>query len=93
MLKGLILWIGIMVFGVLTGDIVGDIPVWVNLRSALLVLMGTMIGGLLSAPLNTMGTFMRSLSAGLRRKSVDPEALIVKLSTWREFSALWIFAN
>lgn len=76
MVKGSILWIGIMVFGVLAGDIVGDIPVWVNLRSALLVFVGTMIGGFLSAPFGSLASFITNLSASLRRKTFDPHELI-----------------
>ena len=85
MLKGFLLWIGILVFGVLAGDILGDIPVWVNLRSAFLVMVGTMIGGLLSAPLTTVGTFLRNLSASMRRKTVYPEALIRQITNMARF--------
>ncbi|BBO77196.1 motility protein A [Desulfosarcina widdelii] len=81
MFKGSILWAGIMVFGIVAGDAIGDIPVLVNLKSAVLVLVGTLIGGLLSAPVNTVGGFIHNISASLKRKPSDPEELIRQIAS------------
>ena len=72
MVKGFVLWIGIMAFGIVAGNVIGDIPVLVNLKSAVLVLVGTLIGGLLSAPVNMVGGFIHNIAASLKRKPTDP---------------------
>jgi len=81
MVKGSILWVGIMVFGMVAGDAIGDIPTLVNLKSAVLVLLGTLIGGMLSAPVNTVGGFIRNISASLKRKPSDPEELVRQIAS------------
>lgn len=76
MFKACLLFVGMLVFGLLASDIIGGIPLWVNLRSAALVVIGTLVGGLLSAPVNSLRDFMRTLSAVLKRRSIDHGALI-----------------
>jgi len=81
MIKGSVLWVGILVFGMVAGDVIGDIPVLVNLKSAVLVLAGTLIGGLLSAPVNTVGGLIHNISTSLNRKLTDPEDLIRQIAS------------
>jgi chemotaxis protein MotA len=76
MVRGAILWVGVLAFCVFARDIIGDIPVLVNLKSLFLVLLGTLIGGLLSIPVNAFAGFQQSVSASLKRQVSDPEALI-----------------
>lgn len=76
MVRGAILWIGVLAFCVFARDIIGDIPLLVNLKSVFLVLLGTLIGGLLSIPVNAFAGFQHSLSASLKRQVAEPEALI-----------------
>lgn len=76
MLRGMLLWIGMMLFGFLARDIVGEIPLWVNLKSGALVLAGTLIGGLLSIPVGGFRDFLRSIGASLKRRSADLDGLI-----------------
>ncbi len=76
MIRGTILWVGILGFGLFARDIIGNIPMLVNLKSLLLVLLGTLIGGLLSIPANTFAGFRQDLSACFRRQTTDSEVLI-----------------
>lgn len=81
MVRASILWIGMVVFGLLARDVIGDIPLMVNLKSGALVLVGTLIGGLLSVPVTTFRDFLRSLSLSLKRKAPDLDGLILQIVT------------
>lgn len=81
MVRASILWIGMVVFGLLARDVIGDIPLMVNLKSGALVLVGTVIGGLLSVPVTTFRDFLRSMSLSLKRKSPDLDGLILQIVT------------
>jgi chemotaxis protein MotA len=79
MLRTSLLWIGIVAFGILAKDIIGEISIVVNLKSAALVLAGTLIGGLLSVPVSTFRRFWHSISVSLRRKAADLDGLILQI--------------
>lgn len=76
MLRALLLLIGMLVFGLLASDIIGGIGFWVNLKSAALVVLGTMVGGMLSAPVNGFRHLYRTLSASMNRRGMDLKHLI-----------------
>ncbi len=80
MLRGMLLWIGMMIFGFLARDIVGEIPLLVNLKSGALVLAGTLIGGLLSIPVGGFRDFAGSIAASLKRRSTDLDGLIRQIA-------------
>ena len=81
MVRVVVLWIGVVVFGLLARDVIGEIPVLVNLRSGALVLVGTLIAGLLSVPVAALRDFLHSLRASLQRKTHDLDGLILQIVT------------
>jgi len=76
MVRASLLWIGMMVFGLLARDVIGEIPVLVNLKSGALVLAGTLIGGLLSVPVTAFGDFLHNISVSLKRSASGLDGLI-----------------
>jgi chemotaxis protein MotA len=79
MIRGAILWAGIVAFCIVARDVVGNIPVLVNLKSFLIVLLGTLIGGFLSIPVNALAGFQQSVLNSLKRHESDPKALIEQI--------------
>ncbi len=80
MIRGIFLWIGIMVFCVLSRDVIGSMPILVNLKSFFLVLLGTLIGGSLSIPVNAFAGFQQSVIKSLTQKGQDNGALIQQIA-------------
>ena len=79
MIRGMVLWGSMLAFCVFAQDVIGDIPVLVNLKSLFLVLLGTLVGGFLSIPVNAFAGFQQSVFTSLKRHVSDPEALIQQI--------------
>jgi chemotaxis protein MotA len=79
MVRGSLLCIGIVAFAILARNIIGEISVAVNLKSAAMVLAGTLIGGLLSVPVAAFHSFLDSIFLSLKRKSSDLNGLILQI--------------
>lgn len=79
MIRGSILWAGIMAFCMFAHDVIGDVPVLVNLKSFSLVFLGTLIGGFLSIPVNALAGFQQSMVSSFKRQGAGPEALIQQI--------------
>jgi len=79
MVRASLLCIGIVAFAILAKDIIGEISVMVNLKSAALVLAGTLIGGLLSVPVTAFRSFLESIATSLKRKTSDLNGLILQI--------------
>lgn len=80
MVRASLLWVGMMVFGLLARDVIGEIPLLVNLKSGALVLAGTLIGGLLSAPVSAFRGFLHNISVSLKRNPSDLVGLIGQIA-------------
>ena len=80
MIRGIFLWVGIMVFCALSRDVIGSMPILVNLKSFFLVLLGTLIGGSLSIPVNAFAGFQQNLVRSMKEKGLDHEALIQRIA-------------
>jgi len=74
--KNLLLFIGIALFILFARNVMGDIPVLLNLKSGALVLIGTLIGGTLAFPVHTLRGFTSSLVNSLKPKPGSVEDLI-----------------
>lgn len=79
MIRSMVLWMGVLGFCVFARDIIGDTSLLVNLKSLLLVFMGTLVGGVLSIPVNTFAGLGHSMAASLRRQGRGPEWLIQQI--------------
>ncbi len=66
MFKNGLLLFGIFVFFLLARDVMGEIPVWVNFRSAAMVFTGTIVCGLLAFPVRTLWGFFSSFRKSMR---------------------------
>ena len=85
MIKSVCLWIGVVVFGILSHDVIGEIPFWVNIKSGALVLAGTLIGGMLSVPVTTFRQFFHHIFSSLKRNDRSLDGLIEQIT---EFARL-----
>lgn len=80
MVRASVLWIGMMVFGLLARDVIGEIPLLVNLKSGVLVLVGTLIGGLLSVPVTNFKDFLHQIWVSLKPRPTNLSGLIVQIA-------------
>ncbi|BBO69525.1 chemotaxis protein MotA [Desulfosarcina alkanivorans] len=84
--------VGTAVFFLFARNIMGDIPLMVNFKSGALVLLGTIVGGLLTFPVHTPGGFLSSLRGSLKPRSRNLEDLvqqIVALARLKRVAGLW----
>lgn len=80
MVRNCLLMIGIMSFFLFARNVMGDIPVLVNIRSGALVLIGTIVGGCLAFPVHTLRGFFSSLVDSLKPKPKTVEDLIRQIT-------------
>ena len=80
MVRNCLLMIGIMSFFLFARNVMGDIPVLVNLRSGALVFIGTIVGGCLAFPVHTLRGVLSSLVDSLKPNSKTVEDLIRQIT-------------
>jgi chemotaxis protein MotA len=89
MLQKLILGIGLLAFLVISEIAIEGTSVLVNLKSALLVLAGTLLSALIAYPLKTFRDLRKSLKAIFSKGETDSEPLIKEMETlaliWRRY--------
>ena len=76
MVRNCLLMIGLIFFFLFARNVMGDIPVLVNLRSGALVFIGTIVGGSLAFPVHTLHGFFTRLVDSLKPKPKTVEDLI-----------------
>ncbi len=88
MIQKLIVLIGAMFLLLISGNVIGDTSVIVNLKSALLVIGGPMMSTFLAFPMKTIKGLFRSLLAAFREEEADQEALVRQVEdlarVWRQ---------
>ncbi|BBO83671.1 flagellar motor protein MotP [Desulfosarcina ovata subsp. sediminis] len=80
MLKTYLLGGGMVVFGLLSSEVIAEIPLMVNFKSIALVVVGTLMGGLLCLPMRAFGSLWRSVSASLKGQGHDLSDLIQQIT-------------
>jgi chemotaxis protein MotA len=79
MVRNCLLMLGLLFFFLFARNVMGDIPVLVNFKSAALVFVGTLVGGLLAFPVHTLQGFFTSLSSSLKPKPKALDDLILPI--------------
>ena len=79
MLQKMILVIGAMFFLFLSGNVVGDTSVLMNLKSGGLVLGGTLLSAFLAFPLKTIKEMLKSLPTVFRNEETDNQGLVKEM--------------
>jgi chemotaxis protein MotA len=91
-LQKLIVVIGGMFFLILSGNAVEGTSIVMNLKSAMLVLVGTILSALLAFPMRTFKDLAKSLFAVFKKDETDYEALVSELEKlaliWRRHGNL-----
>ena len=89
MVQKLILGIGILAFLIISEMAIEGTSILINLKSALLVLAGTLLSALIAYPLKTFKDLRKSLKAIFSREETDSEPLIKELEAlaviWRRY--------
>ena len=89
MVQKLILGIGILAFLIISEMAIEGTSILMNLKSALLVLAGTLLSALIAYPLKTFKDLRKSLKAIFSRGETDSEPLIKELEAlaviWRRY--------
>ena len=79
MVRNFLLLIGLVFFFLFARNVMGDIPLLVNVRSGALVLVGTIVGGTLAFPVHTLRGFFTSLVDCLKPRPKTVEDLISQI--------------
>jgi chemotaxis protein MotA len=86
-LQKLILLIGIVLFMILSGNAIENTSIMLNLKSALLVMAGSLLSAFIAFPMKTFRDLFKSLLAVYKKEETDNEPLVqemVKLAVlWR----------
>lgn len=80
MVRTSLLWIAIMVFGLIARDIIGEIPLPINLKCGLMVMAGTLIGGLLPVPVSALKDFFYHVLVCLKPHQINLDGLIAQIA-------------
>jgi chemotaxis protein MotA len=72
--------LGVLFFFLFARNVMGDIPILVNLKSGALVLVGTLVGGLLAFPVHTLRGFFAGLLTSLNPKPQSLDDLIRQIT-------------
>ncbi len=87
MLQKTILLIVLLLFIILSGNAIENTSVMMNLKSALLVLAGTLLSAFIAFPMKTFRDLFKSLIVVYRQEETDNERLVQELEslavTWR----------
>ena len=78
-LQKAILCIGLLIFIILSGNAIENTSVLMNLKSALLVLAGTLLSAFIAFPMKTFRDLFKSLIVVYRREETENEPLVQEL--------------
>jgi chemotaxis protein MotA len=76
LIQRLIIWVGVMFFLLLSGNVVGETSPIMNFKSGLLVLAGTLLSVLLAYPMKTIRDLAKHLRDNFQQSEIDPEVLV-----------------
>ena len=86
MLQKLILLIGIILFMVLSGNAIENTSIMLNLKSALLVMGGSLLSAFIAYPMKTFRDLFKSLVAVYRHEATDNEPLVQEME---KLAVIW----
>jgi flagellar motor component MotA len=84
-LQKLILLLGLLLFIVLSGNAIENTSIMLNLKSALLVMAGSLLSAFIAFPMKTFRDLFKSLIAVYKQEETDNEPLVQRChlaSTW-----------
>jgi len=88
----MILFIGLLLFLVLSGNAVENTSIMINLKSAMLVLAGTLLSAFIAFPMKTFRDLFKSLVVVYKQEETDNEPLVKELERlaviWRRHGTL-----
>lgn len=79
MLQKAILLIGMLLFFILSGNAIENTSIMLNLKSAMLVLAGTLMSALIAFPMKTFRDLIKSLIVVYKQEETDNEPLVQEL--------------
>ncbi len=92
MLQKAILCIGLLLFIILSGNAIENTSIMMNLKSALLVLAGTLLSAFIAFPMKTFRDLFKSLGVVYRHEETDNEPLVQELESlaviWRRHGTI-----
>ena len=87
MLQKTILFIGLVLFIILSGNAIENTSIMMNLKSAFLVLAGSLLSAFIAFPMRTFRDLFKSLIVVYRQEETDNETLVQELESlaviWR----------
>jgi len=91
-LQKIILFIGLLLFLVLSGNAIENTSIMINLKSAMLVLAGTLLSAFIAFPMKTFRDLFKSLVVVYKQEETDNEPLVKELERlaviWRRHGTL-----
>jgi chemotaxis protein MotA len=85
-LQKLILLIGLILFMVLSGNAIENTSIMLNLKSALLVLAGSLLSAFIAFPMKTFRDLFKSLFAVYKQEETDNEPLVQEME---KLAVIW----
>jgi chemotaxis protein MotA len=85
-LQKLILLIGIVLFMILSGNAIENTSIMLNLKSALLVMAGSLLSAFIAFPMKTFRDLFKSLMAVYKQEAIDNEPLVQEMV---KLAAIW----
>ena len=85
-LQKIILFIGLLLFIILSGNAIENTSIMMNLKSALLVLSGSLLSAFIAFPMKTFRDLLKSLLAVYRHEETDNEPLVEELE---KLAVIW----
>ena len=86
MLQKLILLIGIVLFMILSGNAIENTSIMLNLKSALLVLAGSLLSAFIAFPMKTFRDLFKSLLSVYRHEATENEPLVQEME---KLAVIW----
>ena len=86
MLQKLILLIGLILFMVLSGNAIENTSIVLNLKSALLVMGGSLLSAFIAFPMKTFRDLFKSLLSVYRQEATDNEPLVQEME---KLAVIW----
>jgi chemotaxis protein MotA len=91
-LQKMILFIGLILFLILSGNAIENTSIMINLKSAMLVLAGTLLSAFIAFPMKTFRDLFKSLIVVYKQEETDNEPLVQELERlaviWRRHGTL-----
>ena len=86
MLQKLILLIGLILFMILSGNAIENTSITLNLRSALLVMAGSLLSAFIAFPMKTFRDLFKSLVTVYKQEATDNEPLVQEME---KLAVIW----